>query len=56
MTLEVDATIDGVAHPRGAVVRRTPGTVEVSAGGKQLYLTLRVSCRLRDTPTLGCYP
>jgi hypothetical protein len=55
VTLEVDATIDGKPYPRGAVVRIKPGNIEVVAGGKKQFITFRASCRLRDTPDLGCY-
>jgi hypothetical protein len=55
VTVDVDATIDGKAYARGAVVRLKPGILEVIAGGKKQFITFRASCRLRDTPELGCY-
>jgi serine/threonine-protein kinase len=55
VTLDVDATIDGKSYLRGAVVRLKPGNIEVIAGGKKQFITFRASCRLKDTPDLGCY-
>jgi hypothetical protein len=37
------------------VVRLKPGNIEVIAGGKKQFITFRASCRLKDTPDLGCY-
>jgi serine/threonine-protein kinase len=56
VTLDVDATINGKHYARGMVVKLKPARVEVSAGDKKDYITFRVSCTLRDSPTLGCYP
>jgi serine/threonine-protein kinase len=55
VTLEVDATIDGKPYVRGAVVRLKPGNIEVIVGGKKQFITFRASCRLKDSPDLGCY-
>jgi eukaryotic-like serine/threonine-protein kinase len=55
VTLDVDATIDGKPYARGAVVQLKPGNIEVVAGGKKQFITFRASCRLKDTPELGCY-
>jgi hypothetical protein len=55
VTLEIDATIDGRVYPRGAVVKLKPGNIEVIADGKKQFITFRASCRLRNTPALGCY-
>jgi hypothetical protein len=53
--LQIDASIDGRAYPRGAVVKLKPGNVEVVAGGRKLFITFRASCTLTDQPELGCY-
>jgi hypothetical protein len=53
--LDIDATIDGKAYRRGAVVKLKPRRVEVVAGGKRVFITLRASCTLRDSPELECY-
>jgi len=55
VTLEIDATIDGRAYARGAVVKLKPGNIEVIVDGKKQFITFRASCRLRNTPALGCY-
>jgi len=55
VTLEVDATIDGKRHARGAVVLLKPGNVEVIVGGTKKFITFRGNCTLRDQPELGCY-
>jgi serine/threonine-protein kinase len=55
VTLDVDATIDGKPYSRGAVIRIKPGNIEVIAGGKKRFITFRDSCRLKDTPDLGCF-
>ena len=47
--------IDGKPYTRGAVVRLKPGNIEVIAGGKKRFITFRESCRLKDSPELGCY-
>ncbi|HSR97816.1 MAG TPA: protein kinase [Kofleriaceae bacterium] len=53
--LDISATIDGKVYKRGAVVRLKPRRVEVVAGGKRQFITLRASCTLRDSPELECY-
>jgi hypothetical protein len=53
--LDIDATIDGKVYRRGAVVKLKPRRVEVVAGGKRQFITLRASCTLRDSPELECY-
>jgi hypothetical protein len=56
VTLAIDATISGTAYARGAVVTLKPGVVEVVAGDKKQFLSLRESCTLRDAPELACFP
>jgi Protein kinase domain len=53
--LAVDATIDGVRHARGTVVKLKPGNVEVVVGSKKQFITFRSNCTLSDVPELGCY-
>ncbi|MBC7973526.1 MAG: hypothetical protein H7138_00970, partial [Myxococcales bacterium] len=54
--IAVDALIDGKRYASGSVAKLRPSNLEVKAGGKRAFLTFRVSCTLRDTPELGCYP
>ena len=55
VTLAVDGTINGKYYARGTVANLKPGVVEVVAGGKKQFITLRASCTVRDSPELGCY-
>ncbi|NVB77339.1 MAG: hypothetical protein HOV81_03005 [Kofleriaceae bacterium] len=55
VTLGIDASIDGVAHRRGASIQLKANRYEVIAGDGKAFLDIRVSCTLRTTPELGCY-
>lgn len=55
VTLGIDASIDGVAHRRGASIQLKANRYEVVAGDQKAFLDIRVSCTLRTTPELACY-
>lgn len=55
VTLDVDATIDGVAHPRGAVVQLRGGRHDLVIEGKKTFFDLRGPCAVRSAPEPGCY-
>ncbi|MBL9013414.1 MAG: serine/threonine protein kinase [Myxococcales bacterium] len=55
VSIEVDATIDGVAYQAGTKVK-LKGYLRVKAGGAERSLTFTRPCRLRTSPTLDCYP
>jgi hypothetical protein len=57
VTLDLDATIDGVPYRKGAVVRLGPGRHHVDgADGGWFSVAHDTPCHLRDSPELDCYP
>jgi hypothetical protein len=55
ITLAVDATIDGVPYRADTVVPLKKGRHDVNAGGSREWITVRGSCTLRTSPSLGWY-
>lgn len=55
VVLEVDATIDGVAHGKGERLQ-LKDRHRVEAGGVAKFITFSIACRLTTTPSLDCYP
>ncbi|MDB4954522.1 MAG: serine/threonine protein kinase [Myxococcales bacterium] len=56
VTLGIDVTIGGVPHRRGEVLKLPAGRIDVVAGGRTTYLTLRETCTIRGADDeLDCY-
>ncbi len=53
--LDVDATIDGTPHRRGATVRLKGGRHDLVIGGTKTFFDLRAACTVRSNPEPGCY-
>jgi serine/threonine-protein kinase len=55
VTLAVDATIDGMAYPRGSVVNLKRGRHDLTIGGARSHFDLSTACTVRSSPEPGCY-
>ena len=56
VSIETDATIDGVAYKAGTVATLKIARLRVKAGGVEKDLTFNGPCHLRASPSLDCYP
>ena len=54
VTLGIDASVDGVPHHKGEVLRIKAGQHALEAGAARIYATIKLACTVRDNP-LDCY-
>jgi hypothetical protein len=56
VTFGIDTTIDGTHYRAGQVAHLPAGSYKLQAGGGEHWTTLRVSCTVRLSPDLDCFP